>query len=1111
MFSHARRLRRVAGPWLKGRDMWTHGRKSGWLAALTIAVALCAPAVASAQDEGPTAEVCSSGVRTLSNPGDRVYPDQGNGGYTSLHTDVHTVYDTAANQFLPGNHVELTVVSTQCLTDFSFDFERTALSGAATGPNMTVTGVSIDGSPATFDFRRPTYPGNPNGPDDPDPAAHAISNVNPVSATNPNPPACSPQTSGNAQNGMQCPANKLVITPATPIPTGTTMTVRIDYTGRPGLHFDGDGSTEGWFRVNTAAAPNDGSFVTTEPVGSMAWMPLNNHPSAKPTYDVYDTVPAGKTAIAPGTLVGSSIGSAFTTPAPTAINPPDANFPGGSWMWHWHSPEPIANYLVTNTIGSYDLVARTSTLTGVEYYQAMASGLTPARKATIQNVLNTQEDITTFQQQFAGPYPFTTAGVIVALPNAGFEEEMQTKITFGNGANTTPSASVFHHEQMHQWFGDNVSEAGFRLTFWKEGWAQAAQYLLNARNASNAAPGGAGSAAGKAAFDNTLITQFNSNYNTGSSTFWTSAPSNPTVGNLFTSNFTYVRPATAYLALRQILDASASRPASDRWIGAMKQIQSQYGGATITEAQLENVFHQWLPNQSPGCHTRLDTFFTQWFDTSYPSGGGANRPQITGPGLAGPGFYNDAGACTRADQTIDFAALADKRPSDPDFAVSATASSGLPVSFAATGQCTVSGATVHLTGVGTCTITASQAGDNVYKAAPDVARTFNVHGPIVTNDAPAAGATVQYSDSLSPAVTISASDTGSEGSTMTASASGLPAGLSLAVDSTSGAGVLPGTRSWHVDGTVTAAPASYPVTVTVTDDAGTTGSTSFTIVVAREDAEATYTGDELAFTPANGSSAAVVLRATVRDSSEVAGSGDAEPGDIANATVSLSEGATTLCGPTAPASLNGSTTVGTVACTATLGLGAHTIDVSVDGRYVGSTQTVIEVAQPNGSFVTGGGHTDVSASAGTYAASAGSRMNFAFNVKYARNMTNLQGHASVIFRVGPRTYQAKSTATDSLGIVLKTPGGAACSGPPSPTCIAQAQFRSKANLADITNPAKPISVAGNLALQAGFTDKGSEDAIGVTLWNGSSLVFSSHWTGSKTVEDLLTGGSIVVH
>ena len=53
-----------------------------------------------------------------------MYPDTGNGGYTSVHTDVDLVYDAAANTFLPGNHVVLTDRATQCLTSFSLDFER---------------------------------------------------------------------------------------------------------------------------------------------------------------------------------------------------------------------------------------------------------------------------------------------------------------------------------------------------------------------------------------------------------------------------------------------------------------------------------------------------------------------------------------------------------------------------------------------------------------------------------------------------------------------------------------------------------------------------------------------------------------------------------------------------------------------------------------------------------------------------------------------------------------------------------------------------------------------------------------------------------------------------
>src|SRR5262249_39749515 len=83
----------------------------------------------------------------------------------------------------------------------------------------------------------------------------------------------------------------------------------------------------------------------------------------------------------------------------------------------------------------------------------------------------------------------------------------------------------------------------------------------------------------------------------------------------------------------------------------------------------------------------------------------------------------------KANQTITFGPLANKTFGDPDFSVSATASSALPASFTATGSCTVSGTTVHLTGGGTCTITAAQGGNDDYNPAPDVARTFSINLP----------------------------------------------------------------------------------------------------------------------------------------------------------------------------------------------------------------------------------------------------------------------------------------------------------------------------------------------------------------------------------------------
>jgi hypothetical protein len=85
-----------------------------------------------------------------------------------------------------------------------------------------------------------------------------------------------------------------------------------------------------------------------------------------------------------------------------------------------------------------------------------------------------------------------------------------------------------------------------------------------------------------------------------------------------------------------------------------------------------------------------------------------------------------APAVQREPQTIQFAALPDRYLAESPVSVAATASSGLPVGFAASGACTVAGGAVSLTTVGTCTITASQAGNTAFLPATPVARAFEV-------------------------------------------------------------------------------------------------------------------------------------------------------------------------------------------------------------------------------------------------------------------------------------------------------------------------------------------------------------------------------------------------
>jgi hypothetical protein len=113
---------------------------------------------------------------------------------------------------------------------------------------------------------------------------------------------------------------------------------------------------------------------------------------------------------------------------------------------------------------------------------------------------------------------------------------------------------------------------------------------------------------------------------------------------------------------------------------------------------------------------------------------------------------------SKVSQTIAFGTLSNRAYSPTPFNVSATASSGLPVSFASTttAVCTVSGSAVTMVTVGTCTIQASQAGNATYAAATPVSRSFTVSK---ASQSITFGALGNQSLSSSPTFTVSASAT----------------------------------------------------------------------------------------------------------------------------------------------------------------------------------------------------------------------------------------------------------------------------------------------------------------------------------------------------------------
>jgi hypothetical protein len=80
----------------------------------------------------------------------------------------------------------------------------------------------------------------------------------------------------------------------------------------------------------------------------------------------------------------------------------------------------------------------------------------------------------------------------------------------------------------------------------------------------------------------------------------------------------------------------------------------------------------------------------------------------------------------RTPQEITFPDLASTIFGGPPLPVTATTTSGLPVTFTASGTCALTAGVVTLLGAGTCSVTASQAGDSTYLPATDVMRTLAI-------------------------------------------------------------------------------------------------------------------------------------------------------------------------------------------------------------------------------------------------------------------------------------------------------------------------------------------------------------------------------------------------
>jgi len=165
-----------------------------------------------------------------------------------------------------------------------------------------------------------------------------------------------------------------------------------------------------------------------------------------------------------------------------------------------------------------------------------------------------------------------------------------------------------------------------------------------------------------------------------------------------------------------------------------------------------------------------------------------------------------------AGQTITFGTLPDRALGTAPFLLSATASSGLPVSFSSPPfSCTISGATVTLTSVGTCTVYATQSGNMNYSAAPMVSQSFSVTASAVTVSVTPTSASL-YASQTQP---FTATVTGSANTSVTWSVN-------------PSVGSIDSTGLYTAPGTIAS---QQSVTVTATSVADTTKTASATVTL----------------------------------------------------------------------------------------------------------------------------------------------------------------------------------------------------------------------------------------------------------------------------------------